>query len=92
MKNITRDELKALAESLYFELDEKQIEELQNEFTSLFEEFDNLHKLDTDHVKASSWEKINPESVLREDIPNSFDADETIKNAPIKNGRFVEVK
>ena len=42
MKNITRDELKSLAKSLYFELEEKQIDELQQEFTSLFESFENV--------------------------------------------------
>lgn len=92
MKNITRDELKSLAKSLYFELEEKQIDELQQEFTSLFESFENVSKLNVDNLFPTNWETINKENVLRDDVPTSSNSDAIIKNASNKKGRYIEIK
>ena len=40
----------------------------------------------------SKWEVINLEDVLREDEAINADADQTIKNASNKNGKYIEVK
>ena len=92
MKSITRDELKSLAKSLYFELEVKQIDELQQEFTSLFESFENVSKLNVDNLFPTNWETINKENVLRDDVPTSSNSDAIIKNASNKNGRYIEIK
>ena len=92
MKSITRDELKSLAKSLYFELEEKQIDELQQEFTSLFESFENVSQLNVDNLFPTNWETINKENVLRDDVPTSSNSDAIIKNASNKNGRYIEIK
>ena len=86
MKSITRDELKSLAKSLYFELEEKQIDELQQEFTSLFESFENVSKLNVDNLFPTNWETINKENVFFSiSVGDVFDAMPTTFG--VDNGR-----
>jgi aspartyl/glutamyl-tRNA(Asn/Gln) amidotransferase C subunit len=93
MSKISKTELKQLAASLYFDLDDQQTDELYAEFESLTNSLKELDSLPADELAPTDYCVKISSHKLREDIaiPNS-NPDELLTNATNKKGKFVVVK
>jgi aspartyl-tRNA(Asn)/glutamyl-tRNA(Gln) amidotransferase subunit C len=93
IKAPSRNELIKLSKDLFFELSESELDDLENEFSSLLEQFNRLENLDVDNLNPTSFPISNSFAVLREDeaIKNE-NPQELLKNSKNKKGDFIVLK
>jgi aspartyl-tRNA(Asn)/glutamyl-tRNA(Gln) amidotransferase subunit C len=87
----TKGTIEHIAELARLEFTEEEKEELALYMEKIISHLDKLDELDTSYVKAT--EHIIPlNNVFREDeVENSFDRDEMLKNAPEKGSGCFKV-
>lgn len=92
---ISKQEVKHIAKLARIELEEKEIELFQKDFTSILDYFELLKKADTSKVKDifSPLENYLKENVIRIDFPFSKNGgDKLISSFPQKKERYAKVK
>ncbi len=92
MRSITKEELKLLADSLYFELNEEQYDLLQKEFDSLMNDFEFLDKFKVDDLKPTYFAINKSQHNLREDSPIDCDSKEVLNSSENIKDDFIVVK
>ncbi|MDR3257427.1 MAG: hypothetical protein LBT17_01375 [Mycoplasmataceae bacterium] len=90
---ITKEELKLLATSLYFELDDVELQKLYNESEFLLTSLERLSYFDVDNLEPMYYPNNNSHHSLRDDEPIKIEnPDMYLKNAKNRKGKYVVVK
>ena len=89
---ITKQELKEIAKSLYFDLSDSQLDEIHKEFDDLFKNFTHLGSFDVDKLKPTFYGAPTSCNRLRKDEPEKHDAKTIISKAKCVINDHVEVK
>ncbi|MDR0674875.1 MAG: hypothetical protein LBF36_01245 [Mycoplasmataceae bacterium] len=90
---INKEIFQEAALSLYFVLDEPQLERLYIESTQLFTSLENLNNLNVDNVSPMHYPFSHSFSALREDkVVKIYDTDNYLKNAKHHQGKYIVVK
>ncbi|MDR0826086.1 MAG: hypothetical protein LBM72_02395 [Mycoplasmataceae bacterium] len=90
---ISKNVFKKLSLSLYFELDDVQLDKLCVESENLLDQLERLDYINTDNVTPMYYPHDKTSSALREDKPEATkDPESYIKNAHEKHGKYVVVK
>ena len=92
---ISKQEVEHIANLARIELDEREIEIFQKDFSSILDYFELLKKADTSKVKDvfSPIENYLKENVVRQDFSFSENkADKLIESFPQKQNRHAKVK
>ena len=91
---ITKEEVEKIAKLARLGLEEKEIEKLQKELSSVLDYFDKLKKVDTSKIEPTTHSVI-VENVYREDktVGTESDTKNNLREAaPDKKGGFIKVK
>lgn len=81
---ITKDQVKYVANLARLNVSEAEADELCTQMADIIAFADELNKVDTEGIEPTNH-AIKVENVLREDVvKESYDRDEIIKNAPMK--------
>lgn len=91
-RSISREELLTLADNLYLEIDEHQIEQLLAEFDSLFNSLEHLDSINLDKYEPRVFGINTSTHWLRDDKPKNFDRDAMLKNANCVVDNLVVMK
>jgi aspartyl/glutamyl-tRNA(Asn/Gln) amidotransferase C subunit len=89
---IPREEIQFVANSLFFNLNEKEIYLIEHQSENLLDELDRLEHFDVSNVKPTNFPVDQSFSTLREDVVQTSQSDEIISNASEKKNKFVVVK
>lgn len=92
---ISKEEVKHIAKLARIELEEKEVENFQKDFSSILDYFELLKKADTSGVKDifSPVKNYLKENVVRQDFSSSENkAEEIIFSFPQKQNRHAKVK
>jgi aspartyl/glutamyl-tRNA(Asn/Gln) amidotransferase C subunit len=90
---ITKEELKSLATSLYFELDDIELQKLYSESELLLTSLERLSYFEVDNLNPMHYPIENSHHSLREDEPiKTENPNEYLKNAKNRKGKYVVVK
>jgi len=87
---ISSEEIKNIAKLSYLEINDDEMEEIRNSFSSILEYIKKLQELDTDDIEATP-SIIELESVMREDIAKDNNGDLINAFSRSKNN-YLEVK
>jgi len=83
MEKYSKEYFKSLANQMMFDLNDKEIEELQEEFEDLLVQMEVLNKIDTDGVEPMVYPFEEPTFYLREDVVTHVsDVKDILANAP----------
>ena len=81
---ITKDQVKYVANLARLNVSETEAEELRTHMADIITFADALNEVDTEGIEPTNH-AIKVENVLREDVvKESYDRDEILKNAPMK--------
>lgn len=81
---ITKDQVKYVANLARLNVSDAEADELCTQMADIIAFADELNKVDTEGIEPTNH-AIKVENVLREDVvKESYDRDEIIKNAPMK--------
>ena len=81
---ITKDQVKYVANLARLNVSEAEAEELRTHMADILTFADALNEVDTEGIEPTNH-AIKVENVLREDVvKESYDRDEILKNAPMK--------
>ncbi len=87
---ISSEEIKNIAKLSYLEVNDDEMEEIRNSFSSILEYVKKLQELNTDDIEATP-SIIELESVMRVDIAKDNNCDLISSFSRIKNN-YLEVK
>ena len=88
---LSRDEVQHIATLCRIALSEEELERMRSQLSHILEQFEVLKQVDTEGVPPTGH-SVALESVMREDEPrDSFDREETLANAPRREGDFFQV-
>lgn len=92
MSEISKEEVKKIAQLARLELSEAETEKYQKELSVILGYVEVLGKADTKDVKTTA-NITGLNSVYAEDLKNpSFDRDNVLKNVPEKQDGYIKVK
>ncbi len=85
--------LKELANSLYFDMNDSQLEQLLSEFSQIYNETELFKNIDTTNVVETNFSLNNSCSVLRDDEPISSECTRKhLKNSKNLKDDYVVIK
>ena len=88
---LSREEVEHIAILCRIALSEEELELMRSQLSHILEQFEVLKQVDTEGVPPTGH-SVALESVMREDEPDdSCDKEETLTNAPRRNGDFFQV-
>ena len=88
---LSREDAQHVALLCRIALSEEELQRLQEQISSILEQFEVLKGLDTDEVPASSH-SVALVTVMRQDTPqDSFPKEEVLTNAPQREEDFFRV-
>ena len=88
---LSREEVQHIATLCRIALSEEELERMRSQLSHILEQFEVLKQVDTEGVPPTGH-SVALESVMREDEPrDSFDREETLANAPRREGDFFQV-
>ena len=91
MEKLSVEEVKHIAHLARIFLTDEEIEKYRVSLAQLFEMIDEIHQIKgyDEEIMICPWQS---DSSLREDkVGKMLTEEEVLKNAPCKNGRFIEV-
>jgi len=89
MKGISREEVRHLAWLAKIELSAQEEETLSKQMADILNYFKILDKIDTKNIEPA-YHVREIKNVFRPDEPRKANADEILKLAPTKKGRYVK--
>ena len=88
---LTREEVQHLADIYHIRLSDEEVALLQDQLSSILEQFQALSELDTDGVEPTSH-AVPLSTVMREDSPEDpYSQEDVLANAPEVQGQFFQV-
>ena len=89
---LSRDEVVHISTLCRVGMTEEDLERAADQLSHILDQFEVLKQVDTEGVPPTS-QSIPMHSVFRPDVPRpSLTQDETLANAPRREGEFVRVK
>src|SRR3989338_2315562 len=92
--NLTKDEIKHIAQLARLELTDEELEKYRLELSAVLSYIDQLKEVDVSGAEPTA-QVTGLENVLREDEVKDWDKKEiegALKDAPERDGRFIKVK
>jgi len=87
---ISSEEIKNIAKLSYLEINDDEMEEIRNSFSSILEYVKKLQELDTDDIEATP-SVVELESIMRADVAKDNNCDLISSFSKSKNN-YLEVK
>lgn len=92
MTKITDDDVLKLAQLSKLSLTDEQVVKFRDEIEEILNYIEQLQQVDTDGLEPTN-QVTGLTNVMREDeIEDSVDKDELLKNAPEKEGDYIKVR
>lgn len=89
--SVSKEEVKHLAKLSRLEFDEKSLDKITNDLSSIVDFANQLSSIDVEGVKPTAH-ILDIKNVFREDnVDKSYDREEILKNAPEKEAGCVSV-
>ena len=89
---LTIDEVRHIALLARVGMTDDEVEEMRDQLSDILEQFEALSRVDTGDLEPTGH-SVDLLSVMREDVARpSFDREETLANAPNREGELVRVK
>ena len=89
---LTIDEVRHIALLARVGMTDDEVEEMRGQLSDILEQFEALSRVDTGDLEPTGH-SVDLLSVMREDVARpSFDLEETLANAPNREGELVRVK
>ena len=92
MKKIEIEEIKRLASTLMFELNDGELYALSENSTNFLNQVDFVQSIDTDGIEPMCYPFEDVKTYLREDeVTHTITQEEAFKNAPKTEGDYFEI-
>ncbi len=89
---LTTEEVRQLAALARIGMTDEELETMRDQMSNILENFDILSQVDTDSVEPTGH-SVEVTSVMRDDVAaESSPTEETLANAPTREGDFVRVR
>ena len=89
--SIDKDKIKHISKLARISVDEKKIDSLTKDLSSIFKFIEQLNELNTDKVKPLSSILNNPLRTRKDEINDGKIREKILKNSPNKNEEFFVV-
>lgn len=89
---LSKEEVHHIASLIRLGLTEEEIERMQDQLSSILENFEALKQVDTEGVEPTGH-SVALDTVLREDeAADSYSREDILSNAPSREGDFFKVR
>ena len=89
---LTTEEVRHIALLARVGMADEEVEQMRDQLSDILEQFEALSRVDTGDLEPTGH-SVNLLSVMREDVSRpSFSREETLANAPNREGELVRVK
>ena len=89
---LSKEEVHHIASLVRLGLTEEEIERMQDQLSSILENFEALEQVDTEGVEPTGH-SVTLDTVLREDeAVDSYPREDILSNAPSREGDFFKVR
>ncbi|MDD5098294.1 MAG: Asp-tRNA(Asn)/Glu-tRNA(Gln) amidotransferase subunit GatC [Candidatus Pacebacteria bacterium] len=88
---ISEEEIRKIAKLSYLKINDNEIEEMRDKFSSILDYINKLQELNLDNI-AETANLSKTDNVFREDVSEKKDSEGLINAFSKKKDRFLEVK